>query len=158
MTNNIQNTFKKVKFNNEQINTLFAALNELPEIKQYSYYPGSKIQLTKLQYFTNKASILSKVNDEKFNAYICLNLGNNYEGFGIPGSKKPNFKHRAVEYATNAFNAINKYLSTSTNPLFSKLTAEIVNKQINYCIIYSKDNDDGYEEYGVEVFLKIHYI
>lgn len=143
------------KFVSDEISELF---NELQKLKVFEKYgTTTKIQPLKIDQFRNKVSVASKVTDENFNAYCCINNGHNYETWGRENAEHVDYEKRAKERVDEALSEINDFFRHSTNPKYSQLEAKLVNKNIDYVIVRKSNNDDGQEWYGVELFLKITY-
>lgn len=143
------------KFASDEVYELFDELQKLKVFEKYG--TKTKLQPIKIDQFNNRSSVANKVTDENFNAYCCINNGNNYETWGRENAPRVNYEERARERADEALTEINDFFRKSSHPKYSQLEAKLVNKEIDYVITRQDNNDDGREWYGVELFLKIIY-
>lgn len=138
-----------------EVYELFDELQKLKVFKKYG--TTTKLKPLKIDQFRNRVSVASKVTDENFNAYCCINNGDNYETWGRENAEQVDYEKRAKERADEALSEINNFFRNSTNPKYSQLEAKLVNKEIDYVITRQDNNDDGREWYGVELFMKISH-
>jgi hypothetical protein len=143
------------KFASDEVYELFDELQKLKVFEKYG--TTTKLQPMKIDQFRNRSSVANKVTDEDFNAYCCINNGDNYETWGRENAEQVDYEKRAKERADETLSEINSFFRNSTNSKYSQLEAKLVNRNIDYVIVRQNNNDDGQEWYGVELFMKISY-
>lgn len=141
-----------VKFTDEEVDRFFNEANAALGRMRFDV----KLRPARLSNFRDKQMILDRTAGRPFNAYCVASLGSNYDGYGTSDSEAVDFDAKASETAAKLVSTLNAFCRRSKDPLFAKLSAECVNRDVYSIRTREVENDDGLEEYGVELFLKIH--
>lgn len=155
---------KHTKFNDEQILKLFELLNSDSQIKKISPAFGTQfwhqqLHPTSLSNFQNPNAVKNELKPgKKLNATITIDAGHVYDTWGK--AKQKTMEERKKEAKKKAYamvDRMNAIMQQSSDPLYSQLVAEIINKELEVFRTYNDHSDDGDDHYGMQLFFSIHY-
>lgn len=146
---------KNVKFTDEQIDKFFKKLNSNKMIRELCHM-RQELKPIRLSDFTKPNEVRKLLKSDKINAMCIINCGSVYENY----PKNPRSAEQRLENGKKdvqiLIDAIEKVITSMTRP-FNTLKVELMNNELTVCRTKIDKYDDGADEYGMEVFLKIHY-
>ena len=156
--NNSTTAIRKVKFDDQRLANFFKMLNQSKvgdriysnEFGWDKFYPLSAIQFS-------SPEKLAEIKALKANVIFVLDAGTSYDGY--PDSSK-SYEQRIEEAQPKVAQLeleLNRLLNDSYDPLFATLKCEVVNKTYQVQITKKDYGDDGYDHYGIMLFLKFSY-
>lgn len=152
---NDQTQVKNVKFSDEQINKFFKKLNSNTLIRELCH-ARQELKPVRITDFTKPNEVRRLLKSDKINAMCIINCGSVYENY--PKNPRTD-KQRLEDGKKNVqilIDTIEKVITSMTSP-FNMLKVELMNNELTICRTKIDKYDDGNDEYGMEVFLKIHY-
>lgn len=156
--NNSTTIIRRVKFDDQRLANFFKMLNQSKvgnkiysnEFGWDKFYPLSAIQFS-------SPEKLAEIKGLKANVIFVLDAGTSYDGY--PNSSKTN--EQRIEEAQPKIAQLeielNRLLNDSYDQLFTMLKCEVVNKTYQVSITRKDYGDDGYDHYGIMLFLKFSY-